>query len=104
MRPFELLALGTTPLDWFEAKISVILNLAVFVKVGLFIKIPFVGTVELVLFEKVWEYKKNLLGPKTLRPRRFSRVGGVSSSGNLLLQEPGLVCESKGGSVGAEGE
>lgn len=104
MRPFELLALGTSPLDWFEAKISVILNLAVFIKVGLFIKIPLIGKIEVVLYKKKWEYKQNLLGPITLQPKMFSKVAEVSSSGQLLLQEPGLMCESKGGSVGEEGK
>ena len=99
-----MLAISLNPKDWFETKLSVILNLAVFIKVGLFIKIPFVGTIELVLYEKTWEYKKNLLGPYTWKPKRFSKMADVSSDGKLEIEEDNLTCKSRGGSVGEEGE
>lgn len=37
VRPFELLCLGTTPLDWFEFGVDISVSFSVYVKVGLFI-------------------------------------------------------------------
>lgn len=44
-----------------------------------------------------------LLGPLTLRPKPFAELGKVSS-GTLTLEMDDTICESKGGSVGAEGQ
>ena len=34
IRPFELLSLGTTPLDWFEITLTIEISLSVYVEVG----------------------------------------------------------------------
>lgn len=89
-------------MDWFEIKLTITLNLALFIQVGIFIKIGFIK-VEIVLFEVRWEYQMNLLEPKNSRPRSITRIGRTSSDGILNLQIPDMKCESKGGSVGEEG-
>lgn len=49
------------------------------------------------------EWNFVLLGPLTLRPGSFDKVASISS-GLLTLKQTNLICESKGGSVGAEGK
>ena len=48
------------------------------------------------------EWNIVLLGPLTLQPSPFDEVAEVESSGQLTLKMTDLICESKGGSVGAE--
>jgi hypothetical protein len=43
-----------------------------------------------------------ILGPLKLQPRPFDKVGRISN-GQMTLRMTDLICESKGGSVGAEG-
>lgn len=57
---------------------------------------------EKTLFELRKDFNFVLLGPLTLKPSPFPKLGRVSS-GKLTLQMNDMICESKGGSVGAEG-
>jgi hypothetical protein len=44
-----------------------------------------------------------ILGPLKLQPKPFDKVGMISSDGQMTLRKTNLICESKGGSAGAEG-
>lgn len=44
-----------------------------------------------------------ILGPLKLQPLPFDKIGRISSDGQMTLRKSNLICESKGGSVGAEG-
>ena len=57
---------------------------------------------EFTIYEMREDFKEVILGPLKLTPSPFEKVGSVSSSGLLSLQKTDLLCESKGGSVGAE--
>jgi hypothetical protein len=92
---------NSTPLDWFELTITITLTISVYVKVGIFINLGFVK-VDITIFEIRKDFNIVILGPLKLTPSPFGKVGRVSSSGLLSLQMTDLLCESKGGSVGAE--
>ena len=89
------------PLDWFEVRLTITLELAFYVKIGIFLKLGFV-TIEFVLFEFRLEYSIVLLS-LYYHPPYPSPVGDTDSSGNLSMEESDLACETKGGSVGNEG-
>ena len=57
---------------------------------------------QVILYEKKEEYKYVILGPLTYKPDPFDKVATITS-GTLTLTDPDIICESKGGSVGAEG-
>ena len=67
---------------------------------GIKIKVGFIK-IEFTVFEIRKEFNFVLLGPLTLRPKPFDHLATISS-GNLALKTTGLICESKGGTVGAE--
>lgn len=59
-----------------------------------------------ILWVFEFEYSGEILifGPRYFRPEPFKKIGEMSSSGMVELQEAGLVCESKGGAVAEEGK
>jgi len=129
IRPFELLALGTSPLDWFNIRVCKMrsllglslcethsyflpscqwqtnLNLFCYVKVGVFVTVPLWGRVHLTLYELRATYTQVIM---TLyyEPQPFLPLAQKSSSGQLSLsawdQSNNMTCASKGGSVGNE--
>ena len=72
-----------------------------FFQVGIFVKVLGIK-IEKTIFELRKDFNFVILGPLTLRPKPFDKLGRVSS-GKLTLQMNDMICESKGGSVGAEG-
>ena len=89
------------PWDWFEIRLSIILELAVYVKVGLFINLGFT-TIEFILFEFRLDFSVVLLSLH-FHPAYPTPLGLESPSGDVTLAESDLACESKSGSVGREG-
>lgn len=67
VRPFELLAMGSTPLDWFEITLTVTIRLSVYIKIGIYI-----GFVEITLFTLRRDFSFVILGP-------LKRIPDVSS-------------------------
>jgi hypothetical protein len=57
---------------------------------------------QVTLYEKKEEYSYVILGPLTYQPDPFDKVATITS-GTLTLTESDIICESKGGSIGAEG-
>ena len=63
VRPFELLALGSTPLDWFEITLTITVNISLYIKIGLYL-----GFVEITLFELRKDFNIVVLGPLKYTP------------------------------------
>lgn len=63
VRPFELLALGTTPLDWFEITLTITVDLSVYIKVGIYI-----GFIDITIFELRKDFRFVILGPLKYTP------------------------------------
>ena len=78
------------PTDWFEGSVSILLDLELYVRVPGF-------------YKNSWEFRQLILGPFTYKPKPFSKLGNIGSSGSLSLDATSeMTCESKGGSVGQE--
>ena len=108
IRPFELLMLGSSPLDWFEITLTITLDVSIYLKVGIFISLGF-AKIEFTVYEKRWDYNFVLLGPLVYAPDPIEKIGETDTPGPMSLKtvdllHPDLICESKGGSVGEEGE
>jgi len=100
IRPFELLALGTTPLDWFELTFVLNLRLSLYVKIGIYL-----GFIKITFFKKQWTFVKPIVGPLKLTPKAFAPVAVLDAKSGVLTIKGGLgdvTCESKGGVIGAE--
>lgn len=99
----SIFSVRRSPFDWFEITYSISLDISFYIKVGLFIEIGFVK-VEIVLYEYKKDWKFYLLGPVTLKPDPIEKVAEIGSDGTVMLNEPDLICETKGGSAGSEGK
>ena len=102
IRPFELLALGVTPLDWFEFSLTINLELTIFVEVG----VPSLG---IIVFEKRWTYKEPIVGPLFLIPKLNDNVAELDAQTGILTIQinsntGSITCASTGGTVGLEGK
>ncbi|EJK50116.1 hypothetical protein THAOC_30946, partial [Thalassiosira oceanica] len=105
IRPFELLALGPNPLNWFTLRWQTDLNLFIYVKVGVFITVPLYGRSHLTLYELRAAYTQVIMALYN-EPQPFPPLAQKSSSGQLSLSEwdpsNNVTCANKGGSVGNE--
>ena len=97
------LSSGRTPLDWFEITLTITLTISIYLKVGIFIDVGFVK-IEFTVYEKTWNWEFVLLGPLVFTPSPFDFVAEKTDTQMLRLLKTNLICESKGGSVGEEGE
>jgi hypothetical protein len=102
VRPFELLSIGSSPLDWFEISIRIYLTLRVYVKIGLYI-----GFIKITLFK--FEYEVTItIWEKSWTPSVPPKSGEVDSSGTLNLNAGSasdanrLECTNMAGTIGQE--
>jgi hypothetical protein len=99
-RPFELLALGSTPLDWFEFGVEIFITITLYVKIGFF-----AGFIEITLYTYKVEFEYPLIDPilvqpgKPIPPIRLSEDGVLELTGSASEV---LECTSLGGSTGNE--
>lgn len=57
------------------------------------------------MYEKTWEWEFVLLGPLVYKPDPFPKLAEPDPAGNLIVElTADLICESKNGTVGEEGE
>jgi len=89
-RPFELLSLGTSPLDWFEFGLRIYLVFRLSIELGIFL-----GPFEFVLFEWSIEFELTIYKFQ-YTPKKPQQPGTKDGSGNLGL--------SPGSSVAAGGD
>ena len=88
------MALGSSPLQWFEITLTITLNLSVYAEVG---------ALGLVVFELRKDFNIVILGPVKYKPTPFDPVAKLdSNTGRLELEKDVATCESKEGAAGLE--
>ena len=100
IRPYEMLVLGTTPLDWFELELQINIALSFYVQVGLYL-----GFVEITVFELRTELNFAIFDPPLLiQPQPFKEIVSFEATTGILrvITEVNTVCKSMGGEVGNE--
>ena len=100
IRPYELLALGTTPLDWFELQLQINIALSVYIEVGVF-----AGPVEIVVYELRKEINFAIFDPPLLvQPQPFEQIVKFDAETGILsiVSKASTVCKSMEGDVGSE--
>ena len=100
IRPYEMLVLGTNPLDWFELELQINIALSFYVQVGLYL-----GFVKITVFEIRKEINFAIFDPPLLvQPQPFEQIVTLDvRSGVLeLITDGETVCKSMEGEVGNE--
>ena len=83
------------PADWFEMTLTISVNLSVYIKVGIF-----AGFIEVVLYEKTWDFTIVILGPLKISPKLATKVAEMNTETGVMSAVLGtdqLTCESKRG-------
>ena len=100
IRPYEMLKLGTNPLDWFELELQINIALSFDVQVGLYL-----GFVKITVFEIRKEINFAIFDPPLLvQPQPFEQIVTLDvKSGVLeLITDGETVCKSMEGEIGNE--
>ena len=104
IRPFELLSLGSSPLDWFEFTLSITLSVSISVEIGIYL-----GFIEITLFEIRTEFRLEIVPGLVFKPNPvvslvvLDELTGVLSLSSDRVEEGGeLNCFSRSGDVGDE--
>lgn len=100
VRPYELLKVGGSPLNWFEFSIAFYLNFGVSIWVG----IRIFGA-EITLFEDSYEATVEILPPLLIEPLEILPIGFLSPDGILSINpvsNANIKCIHLSGSLGEE--
>ena len=103
IRPFELLSLGSSPLDWFEIKLSIVLELSISIEIGIFL-----GFFEITLFEVGYGFTLAILPGKIFAPKPIQNLVELNEITKELrlfsdrVKSNSLECFSRSGDVGNE--
>jgi hypothetical protein len=102
IRPFELLSLGTNPLEWFDISLVITLSLKISIEIGLFL-----GFLEITLFSYSVEFIIEIVDGVVGEPIITVLIEYDPLLGELLLeadriQDGVLECFSRSGDVGNE--
>jgi hypothetical protein len=93
VRPFELLSIGSSPLEWFEFDVEIFVTFRIYFKIGIFS-----GPFKITLYK--WTYKFVLIiFQYSWKPSVPTQSGGLDSSGTLNLDTGGETASLRSGTL-----
>ena len=103
IRPFELLSLGGSPLQWFEIELSITLTLTISIEIGIYL-----GFLEITLYSYGVEFNVAIVPGLHFTPHGIPSVAELDvETGTMMIMEnvlqgSKLECFSRSGDIGDE--
>ncbi len=99
IRPFELINISPNPLKWFEVTISAYVNVAVYVKIGLFL-----GFFEITVFQWRKEFRITIVDSLKITPPPIGRIAKIGPTGTVAvsMSSSDITCKHMDGGSGDE--